>query len=29
MMHPGDVPKGTFRSILKQAEMDEEEFKNL
>lgn len=28
-MHTGDVPKGTFRSILKQAEMDEEEFKNL
>jgi len=28
-MHPGDVPKGTFRSILKQAEMDEEEFKSL
>jgi predicted RNA binding protein YcfA (HicA-like mRNA interferase family) len=28
-MHSRDVPKGTFRSILKQAEMDEEEFKNL
>lgn len=28
-MHTGDVPKGTFRSILKQAEMNEEEFKNL
>ena len=28
-MHTGDVPKGTFRSILKQAEMDEEEFKKI
>lgn len=28
-MHPGDVPKGTFRSILKQSGMDEEEFKQL
>jgi predicted RNA binding protein YcfA (HicA-like mRNA interferase family) len=28
-MHPGDVPKGTFRAILKQAGMDEDEFKNL
>ncbi len=28
-MHPGDVPTGTFRSILKQAEINEEEFKAL
>lgn len=28
-MHTGDVPKGTFRSILKQAGMDEQEFKDL
>ncbi len=28
-MHPGDVPTGTFRSILKQASLTEEEFRNL
>jgi predicted RNA binding protein YcfA (HicA-like mRNA interferase family) len=28
-MHPGDLPTGTFRSILKQAELTEEEFRNL
>lgn len=28
-MHPGDVPTGTFRSILKQAELTEEEFRDL
>lgn len=28
-MHPGDVPSGTFRSILKQAGLDEEAFKLL
>ena len=28
-MHPGDVPYGTFRSILKQAQINEEEFRNL
>lgn len=28
-MHTGDLPKGTFRSILKQAEITEEEFKDL
>jgi predicted RNA binding protein YcfA (HicA-like mRNA interferase family) len=28
-MHPGDIPKGTFRSILKQAGMLEEDFKRL
>ena len=28
-MHPGDVPSGTFRSILKQAGFDEEAFKLL
>jgi len=26
---PGDVPKGTFLSILKQAGMDEQTFKDL
>ncbi len=26
-MHPGDMPTGTFRKILKQAGMTEEEFK--
>jgi len=26
-MHTGDVPTGTFRSILKQAGMTEEEFR--
>ena len=28
-MHTGDVPGGTFRSILKQAGLTEEEFRNL
>ena len=28
-MHPGDVPKGTFRAILKQADMREEDFRKL
>ncbi len=28
-MHPGDVPTGTFRSLLKQAGLTEEEFRNL
>ncbi|MDQ3415106.1 MAG: type II toxin-antitoxin system HicA family toxin [Verrucomicrobiota bacterium] len=28
-MHTGDVPTGTFRSILKQARLTEEEFRNL
>ena len=28
-MHPGDVPTGTFRKILKQAGLTEEEFKKL
>ena len=28
-MHPGDIPTGTFRSILKQANLTEQEFKNL
>jgi len=28
-MHPGDVPNGTFRSILRQAGMTEEQFKDL
>lgn len=28
-MHPGDVPHGTFRSILKQAGLTLEEFKRL
>ena len=28
-MHTGDVPGGTFRSILKQAGLTEEEFKKL
>lgn len=28
-MHAGDVPNGTFRAILKQAGMTEEEFRNL
>jgi predicted RNA binding protein YcfA (HicA-like mRNA interferase family) len=28
-MHTGDVPTGTFRSILKQAGLTEEEFRNL
>lgn len=28
-MHPGDVPSGTFKSILKQAGLTEEEFRDL
>ena len=28
-MHPGDIPTGTFRSILKQSGLTEEEFRNL
>jgi predicted RNA binding protein YcfA (HicA-like mRNA interferase family) len=28
-MHPGDVPTGTFRAILKQARLTQEEFDNL
>ena len=28
-MHTGDVPNGTFRNILKQANLTEEEFKRL
>jgi predicted RNA binding protein YcfA (HicA-like mRNA interferase family) len=28
-MHPGDIPSGTFRSILKQAGITENEFRNL
>jgi predicted RNA binding protein YcfA (HicA-like mRNA interferase family) len=28
-MHPGDIPTGTFRSILKQSGLSEEEFRNL
>jgi predicted RNA binding protein YcfA (HicA-like mRNA interferase family) len=28
-IHPGDVPTGTFKKILKQAGMTEEEFKDL
>lgn len=28
-MHTGDVPSGTFRSILKQSGLDEQAFKNL
>jgi predicted RNA binding protein YcfA (HicA-like mRNA interferase family) len=28
-MHPGDVPTGTFRAILRQAGLSEEDFKNL
>lgn len=28
-MHPGDVPTGTFRSILKQAGISPEEFSHL
>ncbi len=28
-MHPGDIPTGTFRSILKQANLTEEEFRRL
>jgi len=28
-MHPGDMPAGTFRSILKQARLTQEEFDKL
>jgi predicted RNA binding protein YcfA (HicA-like mRNA interferase family) len=28
-MHTGDVPAGTFRSILKQSGLTDEEFRNL
>ena len=28
-VHTGDVPTGTFRSILKQAELTEDEFRDL
>ncbi|MDD5249992.1 MAG: type II toxin-antitoxin system HicA family toxin [Rhodocyclaceae bacterium] len=28
-MHPGDIPTGTFRTILKQAGVSREEFDNL
>jgi predicted RNA binding protein YcfA (HicA-like mRNA interferase family) len=28
-MHPGDVPSGTFRAILRQAGFKEEDFRNL
>ena len=28
-MHPGDVPTGTFRAILKQANLTEEDFRKL
>lgn len=28
-MHPGDIPTGTFRSILKQSGFSEEEFRKL
>jgi predicted RNA binding protein YcfA (HicA-like mRNA interferase family) len=28
-MHTGGVPTGTFRSILKQAELTEDEFRDL
>lgn len=28
-MHPGTLPTGTFRKILKQAQMTEEEFRSL
>jgi predicted RNA binding protein YcfA (HicA-like mRNA interferase family) len=28
-IHTGDVPTGTFRKILKQAELTEEEFNDL
>jgi predicted RNA binding protein YcfA (HicA-like mRNA interferase family) len=27
-MHPGDVPSGTFRSILRQAGLTEEKFRD-
>ena len=28
-MHPGDIPTGTFRAILKQSGLSEEEFRKL
>lgn len=28
-MHPGDIPNGTLRAILKQAALSEEDFKKL
>ncbi|MGZ4984911.1 MAG: type II toxin-antitoxin system HicA family toxin [Chthoniobacterales bacterium] len=28
-MHTGDVPSGTFRTILKQARLTDQEFRNL
>jgi len=28
-MHPGDIPSGTLRKILKQAGLSEQEFKQL
>jgi predicted RNA binding protein YcfA (HicA-like mRNA interferase family) len=28
-MHPGDIPSGTMRAILKQACLTDEQFKNL
>ena len=28
-MHPGDIPSGTFRAILKQARLTEEDFRRL
>lgn len=28
-MHTGDIPDGTFRKILKQAKLSEEEFRNI
>ena len=28
-MHTGDVPTGTFKTILKQANLTEEQFRNL
>jgi predicted RNA binding protein YcfA (HicA-like mRNA interferase family) len=28
-MHPGDIPTGTFRQILKQAGISEDDFRKL
>ena len=28
-MHPGDIPTGTFRAMLKQASLSEEAFRGL
>ena len=28
-MHPGDIPSGTFRAILKQANLTEEQFRRI